>query len=56
LIGATGYANRDVNNSSGKTELIRHISSCTGVDLKLSTPKYHKKFNLFRWDGRKTSE
>ena len=50
LIGAICYANRtDIDMQSPvKTEVIAMISNCFGIQLDRSTPKYVKKFNLFK--------
>jgi hypothetical protein len=52
LIGAVCYANRkDISKESSlKNDLVAMISGKLGHGLDVKTPKYSKKFNLFKID------
>lgn len=52
LIGAICYANRELETSNAKLELIETIKMLTGRNLVYSTPTYEPKFNLFVWKPR----
>lgn len=49
IIGAIGYANRDLSSNLGKVRLVEELQGRAGTDLIHSTPLGAKKFNLFRW-------
>ncbi len=49
LIGAVGYANRNLEGNSGKTGLVERIRSRTRYSLTKSTLLREDKFNLFVW-------
>lgn len=50
LIGAVGYANRDLKSSSAKRTLVGRIQQRS--HLSLLKTNYSPKFNLFHWKGR----
>lgn len=49
LIGAVGYANRGLETSSAKVDLVNHIRKRSGYSLTKTTLLREDKFNLFRW-------
>jgi hypothetical protein len=52
LIGAIGYANREITSSSAKLSLIEHIRQRTGYSLTRSTLLKERKVNIFCWQPR----
>lgn len=55
LTGAVSYINRGLSNSKAKTILIEHIRHRSKYTLTKSTLIGEKKFNIFLWEGAKTS-
>ncbi|MGB6973516.1 MAG: DUF3800 domain-containing protein [Terracidiphilus sp.] len=49
LIGAVGYAARDLKGNRGKVRLVEFIRQQTGYSLARSTLYREEKFNLLRW-------
>ena len=49
LIGAVGYANRNIFTSSAKTALVQRIQKRSGYSLLDSTLLREDKFNIFHW-------
>lgn len=49
LIGAVGYAARDLKGNRGKARLVEFIRKQTGYSLGRSTLYREEKFNLLRW-------
>jgi hypothetical protein len=56
LIGAVGYANRELKTSSAKMELISLIRERTGYSLTSTTLFKEEKMNLFFWKPKKGDE
>ena len=53
LIGALGYANRDIaQRSPAKTSLVQRLARRSGKTLTRSTPPREAKFNIFHWTAR----
>ncbi len=52
LIGAVGYANRQLSGSVAKQALVQHIQEKTGYSLTGTTPISEKKINILRWQAR----
>jgi hypothetical protein len=52
LIGAVCYANRQLNSSPAKKELVDRIKKITGYSLTRSTLLREKKFNLLVWQAQ----
>jgi hypothetical protein len=52
LIGAIGYANRELNESQAKVALVERIRRRSRYQLTRSTLLGERKFNVFRWDPR----
>lgn len=53
LIGATSYANRDIQpQSEAKRALVQRIRKRSGRRLTASTPRREEKLNLFHWTGQ----
>lgn len=52
LMGAVTYANRGLDSSFTKLELIKKIREMSGFTLLKSTYPSEKKFNVFRWESR----
>lgn len=50
--GAIGYANRELNTSSAKLELIDIIRYKSGYSLRKSTLYKEDKMNIFVWKGK----
>ena len=51
LIGAVGYANRNLSGSSAKTRLVERMRARSGLALTRSTLMNAEKVNLLRWEG-----
>ena len=51
LMGAVTYANRGLESSSTKLEIINKIREKSGFTLLKSTYPSEKKFNVFRWES-----
>ncbi len=49
MIGAVGYANRNLQGNHAKLALIEHIQKRSGRSLTASTPKSELKCNIFKW-------
>lgn len=56
LIGAVGYANRELKTSPAKMELISLIRERTGYSLTSTTLFKEEKMNLFFWKPKKGDE
>jgi len=56
LIGAVGYANRDLKTSSAKMELVSLICERSGYSLSSTTLFKEEKMNLFFWKPKKGDE
>jgi len=56
LIGAVGYANRQLDSSSAKAELVRRMRQRSTYSLTQSTLLAERKVNVFRWRPREISE
>ncbi|MBK1732712.1 DUF3800 domain-containing protein [Thiococcus pfennigii] len=52
LIGAVGYANRGLDDSTAKLTLVREIMALSGHTLTRSTLPSERKFNVLRWEAR----
>lgn len=52
LLGAVGYANRELNTSPAKNDLVARIRKRTGYSLTHPTLLREPKFNLFVWRGQ----
>lgn len=52
LIGAVGYANRDLSASSAKNALVERMRQRSGYSLRRNTLLKEAKLNLFHWKGR----
>ena len=52
ILGAVTYANRDLQTSSTKLDLVQLIRSLSGYSLSRSTLLAEDKINLFRWSPR----
>lgn len=52
LIGAVGYANRKLDTSSAKIELIKHIETKLKYSITSNTTRSITKFNVFLWQPR----
>ena len=51
LIGAVGYANRQLSGNAGKLAIIERLRQRTGFTLTHSTLIRENKFNVFVWRG-----
>jgi hypothetical protein len=51
LMGAVTYANRGLDSSCTKLEIINKIKEMSGFTLLKSTYPSEKKFNVFRWES-----
>lgn len=51
LLGAISYANRGLNTSSAKVQLVERIKQRSGYTLTRSTLLREEKFNIFHWQG-----
>ena len=49
LVGAVGYANRNLSSSESKLEIINRIRERSGYSLLKSTYLTENKFNIFKW-------
>ena len=49
LIGAVAYANRGLNSSKAKIDLVSYIEERSNRMLKRTSPKNEVKFNVFQW-------
>lgn len=49
LIGAIGYKNNNLHNSTAKLEIVRYLEEMSGESLISSTNRHSEKFNLFKW-------
>lgn len=49
LLGAVGYANRDLHTSQAKERLVERIKARSGYSLRRTTLYGESKFNLFAW-------
>lgn len=56
LIGAVSYANRGLNGSSAKQELVERIRAISGYSLTRSTLIQEQKVNLFHWRPKDAME
>ena len=56
LIGAVSYANRNLNQSQAKVNLINYIEQKSGRILTMTTPKSENKMNLFKWEPRRIDD
>jgi len=54
LIGAVGYANRDLQTSDAKLSVIARIRECSGYNLTQTTLLSEKKVNIFRWNPKRS--
>jgi len=52
LIGAVGYANRELDTNSAKVALVKRMQERSGYTLKRTTLLREDKVNIFRWEGR----
>jgi len=52
IIGAVGYANRDLDTNAGKVELVQTIREHTGYSLRDTTPIRETKLNLLVWQAQ----
>jgi hypothetical protein len=52
LLGAVGYANRELNTSTAKNALVARIRQRTGYSLTRPTLLRESKCNLFIWRGQ----
>ena len=52
LIGAVGYAHRDLSQNAGKVAVVDRIKGRLKLSLKKSTLPKEEKFNLFIWEPR----
>jgi hypothetical protein len=55
LIGATAYANRDLNTSMAKFAVVTRLRNRSGYSLRQSTLLAEKKCNLFVWHPKENS-
>ena len=51
LLGAVIYANRGLNSSTTKLEIVEKIREKSGFSLQKKTYPSEKKFNVFRWES-----
>ncbi len=56
LIGAVGYANKDLMTSPAKLKLIEYVRERSGYTLKSNTLFKEEKLNIFFWKPRKGAE
>jgi hypothetical protein len=49
LIGAIGYANRDLSGNTGKLAVVERLRERSGYSLTRSTLLREDKLNIFRW-------
>ncbi len=56
LIGAVAYANRGLNGSDAKLNLISYIEERSGRSLRMNSPKSETRFNIFQWLPREVQQ
>ena len=56
MIGAVAYANRHLNGSDAKLNLISYIEERAGRSLTMTSPKDEVRYNVFHWLPREVAE
>ncbi|MFQ5685702.1 MAG: DUF3800 domain-containing protein [Candidatus Scalindua sp.] len=56
LIGAVSYRNRNLEGNNAKENVIQKIISYVDQDLNRTSPPWEKRFNLFVFTPRRTSD